>query len=295
MREAVESVLAQTCEQWELLLVDDGSTDGSRAIAEGYGRRYPAQIRILEHPGRANRGMSASRNLGIEAAGGEYLAFLDADDVYRPEKLARQVAILQAQPEAAMVYGATQHWVSWREPGNGKQDSYRKLGVPPDTLVRPPDLVRLFMSHRAWTPGTCGVLVRREAAGQVGGFEERFRGMYEDQAFFYKLCLHFPVYVESGSWDRYRQHPASTSQQALAKGIWRRGGRPNPAGRLYLEWLEGYLQEQQVADEVIWQLLRQAQWPYRHPLLFVLRRATGKARQFVANLAKVPNLRKVKQ
>src|SRR5205809_3316024 len=60
--EAIQSVLAQTYENWELLLVDDGSTDGSTAIARSYAERYPAKIRYLEHPGHKNHGMSASRN-----------------------------------------------------------------------------------------------------------------------------------------------------------------------------------------------------------------------------------------
>lgn len=282
MREAIESVLAQSYEQWELLLVDDGSTDSSEAIAREYVRCYPERMRYLTHPGRANRGMSASRNRGMAAAHGVYLAFLDADDVYRPVKLARQVAILESQPEVAMVFGATQHWYSWSGREEDKaRDSYRRLGVPPDTLVQPPALVRLFMNRQAQTPGMCGVLVRREAAEAVGGFEEQFRGMYEDQVFFYKLCLRFPVYVESGSWDRYRQHPASVSRRALQSGEWRLDGRPNQAIGLFLAWLERYLQEQQVTDEAIWQLLHHQQWPYRHPVLAEMRRMVGRVRQLV--------------
>src|SRR3712207_221993 len=62
--EAVASVLGQTYGAWELLLVDDGSTDGSSALARGYAAAQPGRVRYLEHPGHANRGMSAARNLG---------------------------------------------------------------------------------------------------------------------------------------------------------------------------------------------------------------------------------------
>ena len=76
LREAIESVLAQTFSAWELLLVDDGSTDGSSEIARCYAAEHPGAIRYLTHPGRENRGMSASRNLGIGAAAGEFVAFI---------------------------------------------------------------------------------------------------------------------------------------------------------------------------------------------------------------------------
>src|SRR5206468_2884667 len=63
--EAIQSVMGQTYPHWELLLVDDGSTDGSSAIARGYTERQPNRVRYLEHPGHRNAGMSASRNLGL--------------------------------------------------------------------------------------------------------------------------------------------------------------------------------------------------------------------------------------
>ena len=79
--EAIASVFAQTYPHWELLLVDDGSTDGSTAIARHYAMQYQTRVRYLEHPGHQNRGMSATRNLGVKHARGRYIAFVDADDV----------------------------------------------------------------------------------------------------------------------------------------------------------------------------------------------------------------------
>src|SRR5690242_13625262 len=76
--QAIESVICQTFTDWELLLVDDGSTDGSTKIAKDYAARHPERIRYFEHPGHINRGMSAARNVGIANARGEYLAFIDA-------------------------------------------------------------------------------------------------------------------------------------------------------------------------------------------------------------------------
>lgn len=269
IEEAIESVLAQSYTNWELLLVDDGSTDGSTQIAARYAQQYPRKMRYLEHEGHQNRGMSASRNLGIRNACGEYIAFLDADDVYLPLKLERQVAALAAQPTAAMVYGATVHWYSWSgKPEDLHRDKPRKLGVPPNTLVEPPTLIPLFLSVKAQTPGTCGILVRRAAIDQIGGFEERFRGMFEDQVFLYKLCLKAPVFVESGSWDRYRQHPASHSRIMRIRKLYNAAGKPNPTYHAFLLWLEQYLGEHGVKEASVWQALTHELRPYRHPLIY---------------------------
>ena len=105
IQEAIESVFSQTHPVWELLLVDDGSSDRSTAIACRWAEKYPERVRYLEHSGHANRGMSASRNLGIHHVRGEYIAFLDADDVWFSNILEEQVNILEAHSDAAMVYG----------------------------------------------------------------------------------------------------------------------------------------------------------------------------------------------
>ena len=98
LEEAIESVLSQTFANWELLLVDDGSTDGSTEIARSYSENESGKVGYLEHDRHENRGMSASRNLGIRYSKGKHIAFLDSDDVWLPHKLERQVAVLQCPP-----------------------------------------------------------------------------------------------------------------------------------------------------------------------------------------------------
>jgi glycosyltransferase involved in cell wall biosynthesis len=149
IREALESVFSQTYDTWELLLVDDGSTDASPDIARWYVERRAGKVRYLAHEGHQNRGMSASRNLGISHAGGEYIAFLDADDVWFPEKLEQQVTILESHSEAAMVYGPGQMWYSWTGNSEDIQRDFvpKQTGVPIDgsnpTKVRKvPQVVR---------------------------------------------------------------------------------------------------------------------------------------------------------
>ena len=217
--EAIASVLAQTEPGWELLLVDDGSTDESPDVARRAVAADPERMRVLTHPRRRNRGMSASRNLGIAAARGEFVAFLDADDVYLPEKLERQLAVLagpsrgghRVRTDAALVE------LDGR-PGRRRARQRRRLGVEPRRVVRPPELVRAYLERRADTPATCGVLVRRAAIEAVGGFEPRFLDLYEDQAFFFKLLLVEAAYVEGQAWDRYRRHPDAMCEVRIREG-----------------------------------------------------------------------------
>src|SRR5215212_3295723 len=129
IQEAIDSVFAQTYDNWELLLVDDGSTDASREIALLLATQHPVKVRYVEHNDHENRGACASRNLGVRNAQGEYIALLDADDVWLPHKLERQLAILDSYPEAAMVYGATQYWHSWTgNPEDIQRDYVPNLG-----------------------------------------------------------------------------------------------------------------------------------------------------------------------
>lgn len=271
LAESVESVLAQSCSDWELLLVDDGSRDGSRRIAEGFERRSADRIRVLEHEGRRNRGMSASRNLGIAHAHGRFVALLDADDVWLPHRLEQQLALFAAHPRAAMVYGNRQYWTDGR--GGGETPiEVSDHRIPADCLILPPGLfVAIYGDQRATNPGS-DVIVRRETALRLGGFEDRFRTMYEDQAFLVKVFLHEPVFVSSRCWMKYRQHDAS----CVAR--WARDGeQPETSRKSFLDWIEAYLAERGIADRRVRAAMRRAMRPFRHPWLDRLARLPGLA------------------
>lgn len=208
--EAIASVLAQEGVEWELLVVDDGSRDNTVQVVRAHAEASAARIALLHHPHGENRGMSASRNLGIAHARGEYVAFLDADDLWLPGKLARQVAILDAEPATALVYGRTEIWHSWLE-GSSRPDYFFELGVTPDATYPAGALFAHLLANRFQSPTTCNAMMRRTALEQVGGFDPRFRNMFEDQILFAKLLLRFPAHVASPCWARYRQHEMSTS------------------------------------------------------------------------------------
>jgi glycosyltransferase involved in cell wall biosynthesis len=278
LAEAVESVYAQSHRAWELLLVDDGSSDDSQRLARQYAARDPRRVRYLEHPGHENRGMSASRNRGLREAGGEFVTFLDADDVFTPDKLAAQVAIMRAHPAAAMVYGHALIWHGWTGTLEDAARDFRyELGVRPESRVPPPTLFHLLLANRAQTPMTGNALLRRSVVEQLGGFEEEFRGLYEDQVFFFKVNLAWPVYVSSQCWLKYRQHAAS-HVAGNAVGDYYSGRRA------LLEWLSAYVASQGFPpDSEIGRAVRRELWRARHPglqrVLEPIRRISRRARR----------------
>jgi glycosyltransferase involved in cell wall biosynthesis len=255
--DAIESVLFQSYDDWELLLVDDGSSDGSTEIAREHARKQPARIRYVEHEGHQNRGAAAARNLGISKAAGRYVAFLDADDVWLPFKLARQVTILEARPDATVVFGAAEYWHGWTGRVSDRvRDHTPGLGVEADRVYAPPSLsTLLYPLGHGTAPCPSDLLLRRDVFGRVGGFEEQFHGerqLYEDQAFLAKLYLREPVFISSESWIRYRIRDDS------CVSVVTRAGRYDAVRRYFLEWLQSHLAEHRLAEPAVSAALEEA-------------------------------------
>lgn len=274
IEETIQSVLGQTYDSWELLLVDDGSTDASSWIAQQYAKNDP-RVRYVEHPEHQNLGKSISRNVGIRGSKGDYIALLDADDLYLPQKLERQVAILESQTSAGLVYGPTQYWHSWVGCAeNVPSDYVARLGVQPNALFAPPTLLTQYLRDGAIVPCTCGLLARRQVVEAIGGFEEHIQHLYEDQVFLAKICLAATVYVDSECWDKYRRHAESSWHLSLSSG------QEHDARLVFLHWLESYLFEQHIQNADLWRALRRQFWPYQYPRLYaMIRRARGIVRQ----------------
>jgi glycosyltransferase involved in cell wall biosynthesis len=208
IRDAIESVFAQTYSNWELLLIDDGSTDASSMFARQYAKQYPQKVTYLEHDKHKNLGLSASRNLGINKSHGEYIAFLDADDVWLPQKLREQIEIIHSHPEVSVVCGFAIYWHSWTgKPKDAKRDYVPKSPLEMDTVIKPPVLLRKQMLMNVAIPG--GFLIKREMLKRIGGYEESFPDILEDQAFYIKVFVNEPVFLSRQVWFKYRQHPDS--------------------------------------------------------------------------------------
>jgi glycosyltransferase involved in cell wall biosynthesis len=159
VRKAIDSVLAQDFRDFELIVVNDGSTDDTLAVLRGYGDA----IRVVD---QRNGGMSNARNAGIRAARGEFLAFLDSDDWWLPGKLGRQVALLRARPDLGFCSCTARV-----EDMDG-----RLLNLWACPQWEGSFLVHLFGSG-ADVPGSCSaVLARRDLVLQAGAFDETLRG-----------------------------------------------------------------------------------------------------------------------
>ena len=251
--------------------------------------RYRDRVRYLEHPGHANRGMSASRNLGIRHGQGRYVALLDADDVWQPDKLARQVALLEAHPEAELVYGSRSTGTGGRaiRPTSG-ETGRPGLPVPPGTIVQALRSWRWPRTRSARGSAPCpSDLCFRRGRGPRGGFEEPFHGiyaLYEDQAFLAKVYLAAPRARAGERWLRYRQHPHSCVSTVTATGTY------ETVRRFFLEWLVGYLRDADVRDARVRRAAHRALRAVRHPTLSRLeargRAVAGRALRLGARVAR---------
>jgi glycosyltransferase involved in cell wall biosynthesis len=174
LAEAVDSVLAQELRGFELIVVDDGSTDDTPRLLEGYGEA----VRTLR---RENHGVSAARNAGIAAARAELIAFLDSDDLWLPGKLRRQVEFFTSHPKA-LICQTEELWVkNGRRVNPGKR--HRKRGG----MIFEPSLDLCLVSPSA-------VMVRRELFERVGLFDESLPAC-EDYDLWLRVSCRFPVHL----------------------------------------------------------------------------------------------------
>ncbi|TVR59325.1 MAG: glycosyltransferase family 2 protein [Candidatus Competibacteraceae bacterium] len=235
---AVDSVLAQTYQRCEIRVVDDGSTDDTVRILETYGDA----LQVIRQP---NGGLSNARNRGLAAAEGEYVAFLDADDRWLPDKLARQVAILEARPDIGFCSTRTRV-----EAPDGTCVGEWSCPHLEGTLLQ-----TLFLRNGSIPGSGSGVMVRRQLFAVVEPFDETLRSL-EDIDLWMRLaavtgyvCLDEPLTV-------IVKHPDSMSRnlevmRAAALRVMRKNRHLLPPKEQNRLWQAGYASV--LADYAKWE------------------------------------------
>lgn len=196
--EAIESVLSQTYNDYEVIVIDDGSTDRTQEVLQP----YQSQVRSIQ---QHNQGASAARNHGITLARGRWVAFLDADDVLFPDKLAAQIAIAAARPSLGIVHSGWQRVNEKRE---------LLLTVEPWQQIPTLDL-ESWLRYKPVLPSA--MLFRRDWLEKVGGFDPQFSSA-EDTDLVLRLVLHGceSAWLEQVTV-QYRQHETNTMHKGLSQ------------------------------------------------------------------------------
>lgn len=260
LEEAINSVLQQTYTHWEIALIDDGSSDNSTAIAKEHAVRYPGKIFYVEHEGHANKGLSATRNAGIAKAKGSLIALLDADDVWLPQKLQKQVAVFQQNPTVSLLCESSLYWYSWQ--AEKYEDVKIEVGVPGGKAYHPPQLsLLLYPLGKGAAPCPSGLMIKTAVLRALGGFEESFTGpnqMYEDQPFLAKFYLGETVYVSSDCNNKYRQRHGSLVHKVKAAGQY------DEVRLHFLQWLKNYMAEKGIENSPVQRALAKALRKYKY-------------------------------
>jgi glycosyltransferase involved in cell wall biosynthesis len=171
--EAVDSVLAQDYRDFELIVVDDGSADNTSQVLDA----YRGTIKVFR---QENKGVSAARNRGIAEASGRFIAFLDSDDLWLPQKLSRQVEFLNTIPDA-LICQTEEIWIR-----NGVRVNPKKRHKKPSGMIFEPSLALCLVSPSA-------VMIRRSLLEIVGNFDETLP-LCEDYDLWLRISCRFPVY-----------------------------------------------------------------------------------------------------
>ncbi len=208
LAQALDSVFAQDVHPAEVVVVDDGSTDDTRAVAEGYGRG----VQCLPASGA---GSARARNLGLAATRGNLIAFLDADDIWVPEKTSRQLALLDAHPDLGMVFSDMRAFEGDRR---AETTYFQERGFDGSCTAS-----SVFLYDIVSTPT---VILRRQVLTACGGFDEAL-GVGQDTDLWFRIALNhrFAAIAEPLVLRRFHASNITKDRRRLAEAVVRIWGR----------------------------------------------------------------------
>lgn len=201
--ETLSSVLGQNYHDFEVIVADDGSTDGSYQLLQDYAARHP-QLKVVTHPQHVNRGISATVNLSLANATGEYISWLGSDDALYPDLLARGITELELNPTVGLVYGAC-HKVT--EESSGARHS-RTFGVDITRIAQPLEIL-----INDCVISSCAVVFRRECFTQLGPLPTSL--VCGDWDFYVKVAAHWGLAYLAEPLAMYRLHAGGTTNASL--------------------------------------------------------------------------------
>ncbi len=270
--DSIASVEAQLGADWELVLVDDGSIDGSTAIARQAAAASGGRIRYVDHPAHRNEGMAVSRNRGLAEGRGEYILYLDSDDILFPDTLRTLASPLDADPSIGLSCGATLFW-NWDPALDGEPDRMQVFREWADRTVPGSGFLAAMIVDEGLHPANCSTMIRRQAMLDVGGFDLGFRGIYEDTSLMTTLLIRHRIRISRACVSAYRMHLGSHCHTAIDEGDYV-ADQPNAARGRYLDWARGYLAAQGALDGTLSRAIGRAnrigQAPPPHPFVRVL-------------------------
>ena len=190
LKQALDSVFEQTYDDWEVIFLDNASTDNSAAIAKSYGGRVRYFKSQITYP------VGKVRNLAINETKGDFIAFLDCDDIWLSQKLEKQVALLEKDSEVALVFSDMMVF-------DGSRDIYQYLGKnkPQRGNIFRELLVNYFI-------GMVSVVIRKSAVKDIGWFDERFENI-EDMDLFLRIAYLFKLDYVDEPLVKWRLHEKS--------------------------------------------------------------------------------------
>lgn len=192
--QAIDSILCQTYSNVEVIAVNDGSTDDSLAVLRAYEEKWPDRVRVIN---QSNQGQVIARNNGIKAASGEYIAFLDSDDRWLPQKLELQLP--RFSPDVGLVYCGVEFIdETGRVTGVERCDPALEGNIYPALLVR-----------NRMTGGT--VVVRKEVLDEAGLFDPAFKAA-ENWDLWIRVCRNYNAALVNQPLVQYRRHPDNMSR-----------------------------------------------------------------------------------